>query len=372
MQMTTPPRSSGERRVEIPAGLEKFRLSMRCPDCLRAFGEPIEGALRCDSCGRRFPWDFVGEGVAMSLLPTVLSPLKTKIQSFWGDLCRQWYTSNDSKRSATELEKELDLLTDMFRRRTHLAVTEMGEGSLAGKKILEIGSGGGAHSALFRRRGADIVALDLTPERVFSTATKQGLLQVRHPGAGLALQGDSESLPFEDETFDIVYSNGVLHHTEDTRQAIQEAHRVLKKGGKIVLMLYSRNSALYWLKLWPAALLRGWIFHVPERYWMGWLTEGRPKFQSEPNPITSVYSAREIRSLLRDFNAVQLRKTGFTFGHFPFPWSMGVRDRLFKWFGGMAHPAGRIVYGHPYVMETRLEKWLGQWVGFDWNIEGLK
>jgi ubiquinone/menaquinone biosynthesis C-methylase UbiE len=42
---------------------------------------------------------------------------------------------------------------------------------------------------------------------------------------------DGERLPFRDESFDVVYSNGVLHHTPDTAGAIREVHRVLRPGG---------------------------------------------------------------------------------------------------------------------------------------------
>ena len=47
---------------------------------------------------------------------------------------------------------------------------------------------------------------------------------------------DAESLPFETGTFDVVYSNGVLHHTPNTRAVVQEILRVLKPGGRIMIL----------------------------------------------------------------------------------------------------------------------------------------
>ena len=59
---------------------------------------------------------------------------------------------------------------------------------------------------------------------------------------------DAERLPFEDMEFDIVYSIGVLHHTPDFDAALLEAHRVLKPGGTLVLMLY-RSFTPLWIVL---------------------------------------------------------------------------------------------------------------------------
>jgi len=70
-------------------------------------------------------------------------------------------------------------------------------------------------------------------------------------------QADAERLPFNDASFDIVYSWGVLHHTPDSDKAIAEARRVLKPGGRLCVMLYARYSWVA-LGLWGRnALLKG-------------------------------------------------------------------------------------------------------------------
>src|SRR2546425_890045 len=66
-------------------------------------------------------------------------------------------------------------------------------------------------------------------------------------------------LPFDDGTFDRVYSWGVLHHTPDTARAVREAVRVLAPGGRLCVMLYARHS-------WVAYGL--WVKHA--------LLTGRP------------------------------------------------------------------------------------------------
>ena len=58
-------------------------------------------------------------------------------------------------------------------------------------------------------------------------------------------EADAEALPFSDASFDMVYSNGVLHHVPDIAKAIREVFRVLKPGGIVYLLLYHRNSIFY-------------------------------------------------------------------------------------------------------------------------------
>src|SRR5207245_4997879 len=71
---------------------------------------------------------------------------------------------------------------------------------------------------------------------------------------------DAENLDFNDNSFDLVYSHGVLHHTPDTARAVREIHRVLRPGGRAVVMLYHRNSYNYRVNI--RGLRRGGV-HLP-------------------------------------------------------------------------------------------------------------
>ena len=61
--------------------------------------------------------------------------------------------------------------------------------------------------------------------------------------------GNAEILSFEDESFDFVYSWGVLHHSPNTRKCFDEIYRVLRPGGKAKIMIYHKYSCVG-LMLW--------------------------------------------------------------------------------------------------------------------------
>ncbi len=111
-----------------------------------------------------------------------------------------------------------------------------------GKKILEIGLGQGAESEQIIRRGARWSGLDLTQESVDRVGVRLAIRALPHDDLR---QGSALTIPWPDDTFDLVFSHGVLHHIPDIRTAQSEIHRVLKPGGTLVAMLYSRTSLNY-------------------------------------------------------------------------------------------------------------------------------
>jgi SAM-dependent methyltransferase len=111
-----------------------------------------------------------------------------------------------------------------------------------GKRVLEIGLGQGADSESLIRRGAHWSGVDLTAESVERVRTR---LTLRGLPFDALSQGSVLSLPFDDDTFDVVFSHGVLHHVPDVRQAGKEIQRVLRPGGELVIMVYARWSLNY-------------------------------------------------------------------------------------------------------------------------------
>jgi len=110
------------------------------------------------------------------------------------------------------------------------------------QKVLEIGLGQGAESEQIIRRGAHWSGLDLTHESVDRVRARLELRSLPHDELR---QGSAVSIPWPNDTFDIVFSHGVLHHIPDIHTAQSEIHRVLKPGGTLVVMLYARNSLNY-------------------------------------------------------------------------------------------------------------------------------
>lgn len=121
-----------------------------------------------------------------------------------------------------------------------------------GRKVLEIGCGNGADGVLFALAGADYVGMDLTETAVHATR--------RHfKTTGLNGQfhlGNAENLPFRDDSFDLVYSYGVLHHTHNPSRALDEVHRVLRTNGRAIIMLYNKASFNYYLRIMGYMRLR--------------------------------------------------------------------------------------------------------------------
>ena len=199
-----------------------------------------------------------------------------------------------------------------------------------GLRVLEIGCGLGTDGAQFAKAGADYTGVDLTEAAIelarkgFEISNLKGQFRI----------ADAENLDFPDESFDVVYSHGVLHHTPDTARAVREIHRVLKTGGRAIVMLYHRGSYNYrigirLLRRAGAGLLKSKagikIIHLLTGEPIDSLREHAALLRAQANgatspadflsastdgagnPLARVYSRREARELFRDFRSVELR-----------------------------------------------------------------
>ncbi len=294
--------------------------------------------------------------------------VKQDIQKFWGSLYDSLYEDVDRDLTREQLLIGLDDLEDMFRLRGHMAVADMPLESLSGKRVLEIGPGAGGHSALFAKYGAIVTSADITLARVRSTKAKFELMGTMAKGCQV-VQSDAEKLPFKDNSFDIVYSNGVLHHTSDTQGSITEAFRVLKPEGRAVIMLYCKSSWHYWINMiFCVGILQGKLLSGPN--WLGRATEwGGKNEQIVENPITKCYTSRGIRRLFKNFQITSLRKREFYFYLIP-KFGRLYRRWQIKRYG--VHPGGVLVYGEPWPIQSPLELFLGKIIGWSWFISATK
>ncbi|HEX4493316.1 MAG TPA: glycosyltransferase [Acidimicrobiia bacterium] len=113
---------------------------------------------------------------------------------------------------------------------------------LAGRRVLEIGTGEGAESEQLIRRGARWTGVDLTPESIRRVRARLDLHGLPYDDLR---QASAVELPFADNSFDLVFSHGVLHHVPDIHAAQREIRRVLRPDGELVVMMYARWSLNY-------------------------------------------------------------------------------------------------------------------------------
>ena len=108
--------------------------------------------------------------------------------------------------------------------------------SLGGRLVLDAGCGSGRYARLAGEAGANVVALDL------SDAVDKARSMTAHLPNVAVLQGDLLAPPLKPQTFDLVYSIGVLHHTPNTYRAFCSVARLVKPGGYLAVWLYRRNT----------------------------------------------------------------------------------------------------------------------------------
>lgn len=132
-----------------------------------------------------------------------------------------------------------------YRKEAHI-LRRMDRIDWQGKQVLEIGLGQGADSEQLIRRGALWSGLDLTPESIERVQARLTLRNLPH----VALKrGSVLEIPYPDQSFDVVFSHGVLHHVPDIERAQREIRRVLKPGGELIVMLYAKYSLNYLLAI---------------------------------------------------------------------------------------------------------------------------
>lgn len=152
-----------------------------------------------------------------------------------------------------------------------------------GKRVLEIGVGLGADHERFARAGADLTGIDLTERAIANTRQRLAVMGLKSD----LREGDAENLPFDANSFDIVYSWGVIHHSPNTPRAAQEILRVLRPGGRFAAMIYQRHSMVGYMLWLRYALARGRPFTSLDTIYARYLE----------SPGTKAYSPAEARAL---------------------------------------------------------------------------
>jgi ubiquinone/menaquinone biosynthesis C-methylase UbiE len=153
-----------------------------------------------------------------------------------------------------------------------------------GKKVLEIGCGIGSDAYMFASNGADYTGIELSDKTLEISKKRFEIFGL----SGNFYNMNAEDLSkFDDNTFDLIYSFGVIHHTVNPDKIINEVRRVLKPGGTFKLMLYATNS---WKKIM--------------------IDVGLDQYEAQPNtPIAYTYTNEEVNNLLSEFTNINIEQT---------------------------------------------------------------
>ncbi len=198
-----------------------------------------------------------------------------------------------------------------------------------GSDVLEVGCGIATDGARFARAGARYTGLDSSAEALELARARFGMEDL----TGSFLGAPATALPFDERSFDLVYSHGVIHHVEDTRRAVEEFRRVLRPGGTALVMLYHRNSFNYRFTVSVLRRLMAAVLLVPgspaalnrltreppaifeghrdllRRHGLRYLTDNRLWLSNNTdgpgNPLSKVYSRQQARELFAGFVEVR-------------------------------------------------------------------
>lgn len=203
------------KNANLPGVAEEVLAILRCLDCQSGLNSEADG-LVCTGCGRQYP---LRNGVVRFV----------GAQEYAGSFGFQWKLY-----ARTQLDDATSQKSERaFRRRTGFRPED-----LAGKLVLDVGCGMGRFAEVATRWGAHVVGIDL------SLASEVAAKNLAERNATI-FQADVFKLPFAAESFDYIYSIGVLHHTPDCERAFKSLPGLLKPGGRIAIWLYSAYNPWY-------------------------------------------------------------------------------------------------------------------------------
>ncbi|MCH2201636.1 MAG: class I SAM-dependent methyltransferase [Fuerstiella sp.] len=146
------------------------------------------------------------------------------------------FVSDEHLQSFGDQWNRYEVAHDDEDRATFEAKTGMQLSGLKGLRVLDAGCGGGRYARICAEAGANVVAVD------HSRAVDKARMLCEHLSTVKFAQADLKRLPFECESFDFVFSIGVMHHDADTRAVFDAVAPMVKPGGRYSVWLYRRNQ----------------------------------------------------------------------------------------------------------------------------------
>jgi ubiquinone/menaquinone biosynthesis C-methylase UbiE len=144
----------------------------------------------------------------------------------------------------------------------------------AGKRVLEVGCGIGTAAINFARAGADYTGVDLSQASLDLAIKRFDVYGLK--GQFLPCNAEELSSHFDPESFDLVYSFGVIHHTPNQRRVVEEIRKVVKLDGEFRCMLYAKHS-------WKDAMIEAGLDQPEAQFGC---------------PIATTYTFADVRQLI--------------------------------------------------------------------------
>lgn len=212
------------------------------------------------------------------------------------------------------------------------------------KKVLEIGCGAGYDAYYFCSAGAEYTGIDLVPEN--------RVLAKKHLSAcgyePQILEMDAEKMEFP-EKFDLIYSCGVLHHIPHIEAVLARSFDHLKDNGKVLFLVYNKNSIAYWGGVYLNWIIRGRFFYETLAHSLGRVEQ----VGSTERPLVRVYTKKSFCNLLK--------KCGFS------PTAVSIRKLQREDL-----PFFRVMKSLYWFIPDRVLEKMGSWWGWYLCVEAVK
>lgn len=227
---------------------------LKCPICggkpfklesaTELYNEYRDGVISCDTCNYSFPIDdgivdFLAEPSAEIVKEKKASSCEARVKTENGD---EFFINPETIEKFSSIFQSLPKGDGSYFFKAGGSFQNFAEGShrffdlldkrhiAPGMKVLELGAGFCWASREFAKKGCDVVAVDITDYlKVSDLYLRDGLYFDR-------IYADMDRLPFEEASFDLIFAAATVHHSSDLSKTFNELNRVLKKGGRLILL----------------------------------------------------------------------------------------------------------------------------------------